>query len=123
VLLTGSNPLSTYKAIFDGTGWPGSRRGRRTASSRDQPAADPDPTTPLILAGFAVAFAFRAGLFNIGGQGQYTVGAIVGGDDRLLARRAPGWLHIIAALVLGALAAGCGRGSPGSCGPPSGPTR
>ena len=30
-----------------------------------------------MLVGLAVAFAFRAGLFNIGGQGQYTVGAIV----------------------------------------------
>ena len=27
-------------------------------------------TTPLILTGLAVAFAFRCGLFNIGGQGQ-----------------------------------------------------
>ena len=31
-------------------------------------------TTPLILTGLAVAFAFRCGLFNIGGQGQYLVG-------------------------------------------------
>ena len=35
-------------------------------------------TTPLILTGLAVAFAFRCGLFNIGGQGQYLIGAIVG---------------------------------------------
>ena len=34
-------------------------------------------TTPLIFTGLAVAFAFRCGLFNIGGQGQYIVGAIV----------------------------------------------
>ncbi|MCP6380085.1 hypothetical protein NL466_30760, partial [Klebsiella pneumoniae] len=33
-------------------------------------------TTPLIFAGLAVAFAFRAGLFNIGGPGQITLGAI-----------------------------------------------
>ena len=33
-------------------------------------------TTTLILTGLAVAFAFRCGLFNIGGQGQYIVGAI-----------------------------------------------
>ena len=31
--------------------------------------------TPLVLAGLAVGFAFRCGLFNIGGQGQYWVGA------------------------------------------------
>ncbi len=34
-------------------------------------------TTTLILTGLAVAFAFRCGMFNIGGQGQYLVGVIV----------------------------------------------
>jgi general nucleoside transport system permease protein len=33
-------------------------------------------TTTLILTGLAVAFAFRCGMFNIGGQGQYFVGII-----------------------------------------------
>ena len=33
-------------------------------------------TTTLILVGLAVAFAFRCGLFNIGGNGQYLVGLI-----------------------------------------------
>lgn len=32
-------------------------------------------TTPLILTGLAVAIAFRAGLFNIGAEGQLLVGA------------------------------------------------
>lgn len=31
---------------------------------------------PLVLTGLAVAFAFRCGLFNIGGQGQYLAGSI-----------------------------------------------
>jgi ABC-type uncharacterized transport system permease subunit len=34
-------------------------------------------TTTLILTGLAVAFAFRCGMFNIGGQGQYFVGLLV----------------------------------------------
>ena len=34
-------------------------------------------TTTLILTGLAVAFAFRCGMFNIGGQGQYFVGIYV----------------------------------------------
>jgi general nucleoside transport system permease protein len=34
-------------------------------------------TTTLILTGLAVAFAFRSGMFNIGGQGQYFVGLYV----------------------------------------------
>ena len=35
--------------------------------------------TPLILAGLGMAVAFRAGLFNVGGQGQIMLGAILGG--------------------------------------------
>ena len=34
-------------------------------------------TAPLILTGLSVAFAFRVGLFNIGAQGQYTVGSVI----------------------------------------------
>jgi simple sugar transport system permease protein len=34
--------------------------------------------TTLTLTGLAVAFAFRCGLFNIGGQGQYLIGVITG---------------------------------------------
>ena len=33
-------------------------------------------STPLILGGLSVALAFRSGLFNIGAQGQFIVGAI-----------------------------------------------
>ena len=35
--------------------------------------------TPLIVAALAVAVAFRAGLFNIGAQGQVIMGAVVSG--------------------------------------------
>jgi simple sugar transport system permease protein len=114
VLLTGSNPLSTYKAIFDGTGlaWfaPWTSDRELTAINLQQTLI---LTTPLILAGFAVAFAFRAGLFNIGGQGQYTVGAIVAVTIGSSLDGLPGWLHIIAALVLGALAGGLWAGIAG----------
>ena len=34
--------------------------------------------TPLILCGLSVGFAFKTGLFNIGGSGQYLVGAFGG---------------------------------------------
>lgn len=33
-------------------------------------------TTPLILSGLAVAFAFKGGLFNIGAQGQLIMGSV-----------------------------------------------
>ena len=78
VLLTGKDPIATYKAIFDGTGlnwffpWI-SEDDRIIASLNLQQTLI--LTTPLILTGLAVAFAFRCGMFNIGGQGQYLVGA------------------------------------------------
>lgn len=34
-------------------------------------------TTPLIFTGLAVGIAFKAGLFNIGGQGQFIMGALI----------------------------------------------
>ncbi len=33
-------------------------------------------STPLVLTGLSVAFAFRTGLFNIGAEGQYIMGAL-----------------------------------------------
>jgi general nucleoside transport system permease protein len=79
VLLTGHNPISTYRAIFDGTGlsyllpWTSSADRSVAALNMQQTLL---ATTPLIVTGLAVAFAFRCGLFNIGGQGQYIAGWI-----------------------------------------------
>src|SRR5579875_1057546 len=80
VLATGHNPLSAYSSIFNGTGlnwlfpWVGGAERATAAGNLQQTLL---AATPLVLVGLAVSFAFRAGLFNIGGQGQYTVGAIV----------------------------------------------
>jgi general nucleoside transport system permease protein len=79
VALTGRDPFSTYQAIFEGTGlnwlfpWISSADRTVAAINLQQTLII---TTPLILTGLAVAFAFRCGLFNIGGQGQYLVGSI-----------------------------------------------
>ena len=114
VLLTGSNPLTTYRAIFDGTGlaWllPWSTDREISAINLQQTLI---LTTPLILTGFAVAFAFRAGLFNIGGQGQFTVGAIIAVWVGSSLDGLPGWLHIVVAIVLGAAAGGLWAGIAG----------
>src|SRR4029453_14084525 len=64
-------------------------------------------TAPLILTGLAVAFAFRCGLFNIGGQGEYMVGAIVSvyvGSRFVDMAHIP---HVLLAIVLAALAGAC----------------
>ena len=61
-------------------------------------------TTTLVFTGLAVSFAFRCGLFNIGGQGQYLVGVITG---LWIGTRFPGMnhaLHIVFAMVVAAAA-------------------
>ena len=58
--------------------------------------------TPLIIAGLGMAVAFRAGLFNIGGQGQMILGAItacyVG-----IAWNLPPVVHLLVAVIGAAL--------------------
>ena len=61
-------------------------------------------TTPLILTGLAVAFAFRAGLFNIGGNGQYIVGSIAAVWVGSSFAGMPSFLHIVLAILAACLA-------------------
>ena len=93
VATTGKNPISTYQAIFDGTGlnwlFPWISDAERTTAAFNLQTTLV-LTTALVLTGLAVAFAFRCGLFNIGGQGQYMVGAIAGGLGRLVVVGAAG---------------------------------
>jgi len=113
LLTTGKNPLTTYEAIFDGTGlnwlfpWV-SGQDRFLASLNLQQTLL--LATPLMLTGLAVAFAFRCGMFNIGGQGQYIVGATfavwVGSSFSELARPLHIALAVVAAAVAGAVWAG-----------------
>jgi simple sugar transport system permease protein len=107
VLFTGHNPLAVYKGIFQGAGldwflpWVTGDARADAAFNLQQTLLQ---TTTLILTGLAVAFAFRCGMFNIGGQGQWTMGAIVsvwvGSSWAGLA----GPAHILIVIVLAALA-------------------
>jgi general nucleoside transport system permease protein len=65
VLATGHNPLAAYVALLQGAVGSPEAIGRTLLGA-----------TPLIFTGLAVAVAFRAGLFNIGGEGQLFIGAI-----------------------------------------------
>jgi general nucleoside transport system permease protein len=125
VAVTGHNPITTYREIFNGTGlnwffevgsyevglpwtdakiwfpWNVNDAESEAAFNLQQTLL---VTIPLVFTGLAVAFAFRCGLFNIGGQGQYIVGAMVAvwvGSS--WAGLASG-LHIIVAIGFAALA-------------------
>ena len=121
---TGSNPLSTYKAIFEGAGlnWfteVGSYEIRVPFTDAhvwfpwniddiESTAAFNLQQTllnfvPLVLTGLAVGFAFRCGMFNIGGQGQYLGGAFMAVWIGTSLPELPGVVHVLAAVVGGAL--------------------
>jgi general nucleoside transport system permease protein len=107
LVVAGKNPLNTYKEIFNGTGlnwllpW-------ETCSHPCGPALSLQQTllqmTTLMLAAVAVAFAFRCGLFNIGGQGQYIVGTVAAVQMGIWFDSLPALPHIVLAVVAAALA-------------------
>ena len=125
LVTTGKNPLSTYKAIFEGAGlnWffqVGSYELRipftdahipfpwQTNDFESVAALNLQQTliywVPLVLTGLAVAFAFRCGMFNIGGQGQFLAGAVIAVWIGSSLPSLPGFLHVLLAVVAGALA-------------------
>jgi len=59
--------------------------------------------TPLIAAGLSVALAFRAGLFNIGGNGQVIAGAFGSGYVGLIVKLPP-VIHLVLAIAAGVAA-------------------
>jgi simple sugar transport system permease protein len=109
VAATGHDPLVAYHDIFDGAGlnW----FGHPTTNTVDTAAYNLTQTlletTTLILTGLAVAFAFRCGMFNIGGQGQYFVGLFVanwiGASWASMAAAPHILIGILAATVAGAI--------------------
>lgn len=59
-------------------------------------------TAPLVFTGLSVALAFRGGLFNIGAQGQATIGVILAALAGFLLPLPP-VIHLVVALLAGAL--------------------
>ncbi len=93
LLITGFNPLEAYGIMIKGIfGQP-----RYIAWTIIR-------STPLILTGISVAFAFRTGLFNIGAEGQFIVGTIVAALVGYFWNLPP-VIHVIVAIVMGTLAA------------------
>jgi simple sugar transport system permease protein len=122
VVLTGKDPFKVYHAVFNGTGlnWffhVGSYSARVPfATSKMWFPFDTSSvaaqnlqqtlllTTPIILTALAVAFAFRCGMFNIGGQGQYFAGTIFAVWLGSSFSNLNPFVHVALCLVVGALA-------------------
>jgi ABC-type uncharacterized transport system permease subunit len=117
VLVTGHNPIDTYKAIFDGTGlqwlFPWTTGDERTTAAINLQQTL-IITGPLILLGLAVGYAFRAGLFNIGGQGQYIVGSIVAVWSGSSWEGMPHGIHVVLCMLLATMAGAAWAGISGA---------
>lgn len=101
LLVSGHHPGQALAVLLSGAFGSGPRIGETLINS-----------VPLMFTGFAVALAFRGGLFNIGGEGQLIVGAIatawIAGSVAL-----PPALLISLAIVVGGLAGALWGAIPG----------
>jgi len=100
VMLVGRNPAGIYKALLQVlTGFNlnnGKWNIRYVGDFLNY-------SVPFVLCGFSMAFAGRAGLFNIGGEGQYIIGMTVA---QLVALTFPSVsvLHVVTAVLFATLA-------------------
>ncbi|MBN2324157.1 MAG: ABC transporter permease [Spirochaetes bacterium] len=91
LLIIGFNPLKTYSQLFSlGVG---TYLGLTESFKR---------MAPLLIMSAGLIIVFKAGIWNIGGNGQFLIGAIfVGGVAPLLVDRVPLFLFFIVLCILG----------------------
>lgn len=70
-------------------------------------------TTPLLLTGLGLGFAFRSGVFNIGAEGQIYIGALCGTVVGIQDWGLPMALHLPLALLAGFIGGGLWGALPG----------
>lgn len=95
IMLTGyslAETMDAYSALLQGS------VGSLRAISQTLTEA-----TPLIFTGLAVALAFRAGLFNIGGEGQLLMGGMLAVLAGFTFTGLPLFIHLPLAIVCGAI--------------------
>ena len=89
--IAGINPFEAYQTLFKGALW-----GKTNFSESLLTA------TPLIMAGLGVLFAFRAGIWNIGAEGQIAMGTL-GATVASVYFPMPAPWHIFVVAIVGAL--------------------
>ncbi len=96
------NPIEAYKVLFTSS-FGNTRYFFETLVN----------TIPLIFTGLSVAFAFRCGLFNIGGEGQFFAGYITVAAVGVYLKVPYWWIHIPLALLAAIVAGAIWGGIPG----------
>ncbi len=101
--LSGYNVPQVFSSLFIGA------TGLQLAPFKVDPfplAQSLAQTAPLLFTGAAIAFALRAGLFNIGAQGQMVVGAVAAAVVGIWNPTLFGPVHIALCLLAGGLGGG-----------------
>jgi len=101
IAVAGGDPIAAYLGMIDG--------------ALGSPRAISETllwTTPYILTGLSVAFAFQGGLFNIGAEGQLALGALAAALVGY-ALHMPTVIHVPLTILAGALAGGLWGAAPG----------
>jgi ABC-type uncharacterized transport system permease subunit len=91
--LSGISPLEAYQVMWNGA-----------FSKPNYISYIIIRSTPLILTGLSVAFAFRTGLFNIGSEGQFIIGALTAAYLGFMLHLSP-WVQIPLVMMLATMAA------------------
>lgn len=102
VTVTGGSPVETVQALAYGS-----------FGNRVNIASTFVKTVPLLLTGLSVALAFRAGLFNIGGEGQLYAGAAGAAWVGALDLGLPGVVHLLLSIGVACLLGGVWGGIAG----------
>lgn len=92
LMAVGANPFTAYMSLLDGA-----------VGSKNSIADTLVRATPLLFVAVGICIAFRAGVMNIGGEGQFIVGAICATMVALHLGALPGPVLIVVASVAGGL--------------------
>ena len=90
IMARGANPLEAYKAMLLGSF--GSLAALANTGVR---------ATPLLLGGLGVAIGWKAGLLNVGVEGQIYLGGIFATAIGITPLPVPPWLHLILSVTAG----------------------
>jgi len=102
LLIVGANPIDAYVSLFNGA-----------VGNRNSIADTLVKATPLLFVSVGICIAFRSGVINIGGEGQFIVGAIAGTVVALNLGMLPGVVIMVLAGIAGAIAGGLWGGLAG----------
>ncbi|MGC9358505.1 MAG: ABC transporter permease, partial [Anaerolineae bacterium] len=102
LLFLGANPITAYGALLEGA-----------FGSTNAVADTLVKATPLLFVGLGTCIAFRGGVTNIGGEGQFVAGALLATSIGLLLSNWPGWIVILLGMLGGALGGAIWGGIPG----------